>query len=572
MAPTATAPTPPNTDVLIDQIRDSVIGERRIIPGPFGPRPLVYADFIASGRSLDMIEGAIRDKVLPTYGNTHTETSYTGRHTTALREEARSVIAKAVGATDAHTVIFTGNGATAAVDRLVRGMEIEKKARTGNAPIVFVGPYEHHSNDLPWRESGAIVERIALTSTGQIDLTHLAERLEAHQDATLKIGAFSAASNVTGVRTDLTAMSKLLHQNNAVLICDYAAAAPYVDMRLSLDAYDPLARIDAIVYSSHKFIGGPGASGVLIADKALFTSDRPGVTGGGTVSYVTADHHTYVHDIARREEAGTPGIIGDIRAGAVMALKQAIGSTEIEAREHAIMTTAFTRLAQASNVDILGPKDMGRIGILSFNISNQGQHLHYGFVVALLNDLFGIQARGGCSCAGPYAHDLLQISNQSAAQFEDVVSKGQSLMRPGWVRLGFNYFFDEQTIDYIVSAILFISENGLRFLADYDVDVSQGLWRHKTGTADAPASLKDFWLHKSEAKQAEFQQLNTFLTTARDLALTRDVPRMKHSAILGSKSDALRSFWMPQDMLPHPEQSHDASPPPPQPNSPARAS
>jgi selenocysteine lyase/cysteine desulfurase len=548
MLPIAAGTTHSTKEALIRRIRDSVIGEKRTIPGPFGPRPLVYADFIASGRSLGLIETVIRDKVLPFYGNTHTETSYTGRQTTALREEARDIIAKAVGATEAHAVIFTGNGATAAMDRLLRGMDIEAQARAGKTPVVFVGPYEHHSNDLPWRESGAIVERIALTAAGQIDLEHLTQRLEAHHDADLKIGAFSAASNVTGVRSDLKAISKRLHLHNAVFVCDYAAAAPYVEMALSLDPLDPTARIDAIIYSSHKFIGGPGASGVLIADKALFTLDRPSVTGGGTVSYVTSEHHTYVRDLERREEAGTPGIIGDIRAGAVMALKEAVGSVEIEAREHAIMTTVFARLSDATGLDILGPVTEDRIGVLSFNISSKGQRLHYGFVVALLNDLFGIQARGGCSCAGPYAHELLQITSQTAARFEDIVSNGKSLMRPGWVRLGFNYFCDDETVDYILSAILFISENGLRFLPDYDVDVAQGLWRHKHGPRDAPASLKGFWTHKSEAEQAEFQQLGTFLACAHEMAVTRGVPTMKRHAIFEPQSEALRDFWMPQDI------------------------
>lgn len=549
MASAETAPPHSSTQALIDQIRAGVIGEGRVIPGPFGPRPLVYADFIASGRSLDLVETTIRDNVLPTYGNTHTETSYTGRHTTTLREEARQIIADAVGATKAHAVVFTGNGATAGFDRLVRGMEIEQKVRAGDAPVVFVGPYEHHSNDLPWRDSGAIVERILLNSAGQIDLDHLGDRLNAHQHATLKVGAFSAASNVTGIRTDIKTISKLLHKNNAVFICDFAAAAPYVDMQLSLDPHDPLARIDAIVYSSHKFIGGPGASGVLIADKALFTSDRPGITGGGTVSYVTADHHTYVRDIERREEAGTPGIIGDIRAGAVMALKEAVGSTTIESHENAIIMTALDRLSDVDGIDILGPKDADRIGVISFNISSKGQHLHYGFVVALLNDLFGIQARGGCSCAGPYAHDLLHISNTSAASFEDIVSHGQSIMRPGWVRLGFNYFFDDETVDYIISAILFICENGLRFLSDYNVDVSQGVWRHKHAVFDMPPSIKNFLTHKIEAQTLESQRLSTFLTVAAELAATRDAPIMKQSAIFDPKCEVLRDFWMPHDVM-----------------------
>lgn len=536
------------SDTLIARIRGAVIGEGGEMPGPYGLRPIVYADYIASGRALSFLEEAIAKTVLPVYGNTHTETSYTGRETTALREEARQVIAQAVGAGPEHAVIFTGSGATAGVDRLVRGMGLADLARAGRAPVVFVGPYEHHSNDLPWRESGAVIERIRLTEAGQIDLGHLAERLSAHPEAGLKIGAFSAASNVTGVRTDLHAVAGLLHRHGARFVCDFAAAAPYIDMRLQPDPADPGARIDAIVYSSHKFIGGPGASGVLIADKSLFTTGRPGVTGGGTVSYVTADHHRYVGDIERREEAGTPGIVGDIRAGAVMALKQAVGAQAIEAREHGLITRALSRLAEAPGVEVLGPQGADRIGVLSFNIKAGGRYLHYGFVVALLNDLFGIQARGGCSCAGPYGHELLGIPPTTSAAFEAEIARGHSLMRPGWVRLGYNYFFDAATADYLTDAILFICINGLRFLSDYDVDVDHGVWRHRAGPSGRSATLGEFWMEASADVAPKLDNLAQYLELAAALAAERPLPEAGHAAVLEPGCEALRDFWMPQDL------------------------
>ncbi|WP_295532434.1 aminotransferase class V-fold PLP-dependent enzyme [uncultured Thioclava sp.] len=536
------------TEALIARIRDSVIGERTAIPGPYGARPLVYADFIASGRALGFLEEAIAQTVLPLYGNTHTETSVTGRETTALREEARQIIAKALGAGPQHAVIFTGTGATAAIDRLVRGMGIEALVRAGQAPVVFVGPYEHHSNDLPWRESGAVIERIGLTATGQIDLEHLSARLGAHPGPGLKIGAFSAASNVTGIRTDLSAVARLLHQHGARFVCDFAAAAPYINMRLHLDGDDPQARIDAIVYSSHKFIGGPGASGVLVAEKSLFTTARPGVTGGGTVSYVTADHHSYVRDLERREEAGTPGIIGDIRAGAVMALKQAVGAPEIERREHALVSAALQQLEQAPGVEVLGPLDHERIGVLSFNITANGRRLHYGFVVALLNDLFGIQARGGCSCAGPYGHDLLGISAQTSRAYEGAIARGHSLMRPGWVRLGYNYFFDAETADYLTQAILFIAENGARFLCDYEVDTVNGIWRHRAGGGTVSASLGAFWAQPERPEARKLHDLARYYDLAQELADARALPDLGRAAVFDPDCEALRDFWMPQDV------------------------
>nr|WP_321443875.1 aminotransferase class V-fold PLP-dependent enzyme [uncultured Cohaesibacter sp.] len=533
---------------LVARIRDSVIGERDWISSAFGPRPLIYADYIASGRSLTFLESRIWDTVLPIYGNTHTETSYTGREITALREEARATIAKAVGATDEHCVLFCGQGATSAVDRLVRGMMVEEQVKDGHQAVVFVGPYEHHSNDLPWRETGATIERIGLAADGRLDLDHLQSRLAAYDDKYTKIGAFSAASNVTGVRSDLASLAKILHGHGACFVCDFAAAAPYVEMTLALEDNDPQARIDALFFSGHKFIGGPGASGILVADKSLFKSTKPGVTGGGTVSYVTAQDQIYVSHLERREEAGTPNIVADIRAGAVMALKEAVGSQEIEAREEAIIQSVMARLAQDPNIHILGPVDQPRIGVLSFTIEQQGQLLHYGYVVALLNDLFGIQARGGCSCAGPYAHDLLDISTDKSKCYVTAIEDGYSLLRPGWVRLGFNYFFDNQTVDYITEAILFVARYGLHFLQDYEVDSSKAVWKNKHIESSALASLGNFWDQSCPPKTTPCGDISGFLKEARALALQRPAPTLHHNPVFRSDLESLRDFWMPQDI------------------------
>lgn len=556
-----------HSEELVTKIRNSVIGDGKPIQGPFGLRPLIYADFVASGRALNFVETAMRNIVLPVYGNTHTETSYTGREITALREEARATIAAAVGASEDHAVIFSGGGATSAVDRLIGAMGICDNVSAGQRVVVFVGPYEHHSNDLPWRETGANIERIALGADGNIDLDHLEERLKDYPEETFKIGAFSAASNVTGIRSKLYEIAKLLHQYNSIFVCDFAAAAPYIDMQLRITTQKGVEHIDAIIYSPHKFIGGPGASGVLIADKKLFTGAKPAVSGGGTVSYVTSNHHRYVTDLVRREEAGTPNIVGDIRAGAVMALKQAIGSQEIEHREQLITQKALKRLSDAPNIDILGPLDQPRIGVISFNIRAGDRRLHYGFVVALLNDLFGVQSRGGCSCAGPYAHELLEISADDASEFERAVSSDLSILRPGWVRIGFNYFFDGATADYITDAILFIANYGTRFLDDYEVNLHEGLWKHKANSthsnmqssthhnAKAHATMTKYWeqdrlsLSTPTGTNDKIKDETDYIMMAKQLAADRPCPILHQVPVFKAHQEVLREFWLPQDIL-----------------------
>ncbi len=499
-------------DALLDTIRSSVIGAGDLVDGPFGPRPVVYADYTASGRSLSFLEDYLRNAVLPLYANTHTESSGTGRQTTRFREDARRIIASSVGATrDEHAVLFCGSGSTHAIHKMIAvlGLSIpsvlEDEYALSSAipaerrPVVFIGPYEHHSNELPWRESIADVVVIGEDADGHVDLAQLEAALEAHADRPLRIGSFSAASNVTGITTDTAAVSSLLHRHDALAFWDFAAAAPYVDIDLGHpDRGDDY--FDAVFISPHKFIGGPGTPGVLVARRALFTNRVPAVPGGGTVAYVNADEHDYLPDVEHREEGGTPAIVESIRAGLVFQLKAAVGVDEIRRREERFVRRAIEAWEAVPSIEILGSHDAERLSIVSFVINHRPAeatpngvpwYLHHNFVVALLDDLFGIQSRGGCSCAGPYGHRLLGIDLERSHEFEAEITQGCEGIKPGWVRVNFNYFIDDATFDYLVAAVRFIAEHGATFLSAYDFEPSTGLWRHRDGQAAVPMSLDD---------------------------------------------------------------------------------
>lgn len=375
---------------------------------------------------------------------------------------------------------FCGSGATAAVNKLVTAIRGIAQKR----PTVFIGPYEHHSNDLPWREADVTLVRIPLDASGQLCLETLREALAASPADAPRIGSFSAASNVTGIKTDMRALGALLKAHDAWFLADYAAAGPYVPIDMATDG------IDAIFLSPHKFVGGPGASGVLVADKRLFAG-LPTMPGGGTVSYVTADHHRYVGDIERREEAGTPNVLGDIRAGLAFQLKADVGADAIAAAEQRMVARAMAAWRQNPAIEILGSSAAHRLAIFSFNIRVGDRLLHPNLVVALLNDLFGIQARGGCSCAGPYGHDLLHIDAERAQRYEALVAAGCSLFRPGWARLSFNFFFDEPLVDYIIAAVDFIGRRGADFLNLYSADQKSGRWTPGGRSTDADFGFED---------------------------------------------------------------------------------
>lgn len=453
---------------VIAALADGLIGKDARIDGPFGPQPLIYADYVASGRALMQVEHFILDQVLPYYANSHTEASYCGSFITRLRREARGVIATCCGADAGHAVIFTGSGATAGINRLCALFGVEP------GTLVVIGPYEHHSNILPWRESGAEVIEIPEAAEGGPDLDLLAGALaQAGRDRQI-VCAFSAASNVTGIVTDIAAVTRLAKTAGARMIWDYAGGGPYLPIAMTPEAG---IEIDAVVVSPHKFIGGPGASGVLIVRRDAVVSARPTWPGGGTVRFVSPAAHDYSSSLEAREEAGTPNVVGDIRAALVFLVKDAIGSETMRRRNRELAGRAIAAWSGMERLELLGSLSAPRLPIFAFRMRDgRGGHIHQQLVTRLLSDRFGIQARGGCACAGPYVHRLLGIGPAESESMRQAILAGDEIAKPGFTRLNFSVLLPDEKVDFILDSVARLAAEAPEHTARYDFDEARAIF------------------------------------------------------------------------------------------------
>ncbi len=491
----------------LEEVRNAIIGQNFIFQTPYGKRLLTYADYTASGRSLKFIEQYLI-KIQREYANTHTEDAVTGRHMTEILHQAETIIKKAFNAEKNCRIIATGTGATGAISKFHEIIGIRLPPATRNLvlsildnsseenvtdqnlrkkleleinrlkPVVFIGPYEHHSNDIMWREAIAEVVTIQLTPDGYIDLRDLESQVsDAKYKKRLKIGSFSAASNVTGLKSPVYEIARIMHKYNGLACFDFAASAPYVKINMNNDS-DTF--FDAIFISPHKFVGGPGSSGILVFNERVYNLElSPTSAGGGTVDFVSSSIVDYSKDIETRERAGTPGVLQIIKAALVIDLKDAIGIDNIESKESEYSTRALKRLSKHSKIKILGPIDPeNRIPIVSFMIKHGNKDLHPKFVTKLLNDLFGIQSRAGCMCAGPYGIILLKIDEEQSQKFRKIGQQGKFGIRPGWCRVNFHYLFSEIEFKFICQAIEFIANYGYLFLREYSFNINSGVWAH----------------------------------------------------------------------------------------------
>ncbi len=449
----------------------NTIGNNLEYQTPYGIQKMIYADWVASGRLYSPIEEKMAEIIGPYVGNTHTETSEAGTMMTRAYHYAQHLIKEHVNAGPNDKIILFGFGMTAVINKLQRmlGLKLCGKLNGSSClndrekPVVFITHMEHHSNHTSWFETMTDVVLIEPNDKLLVDLDNLKIKLEEYKDRKFKIGAFTACSNVTGIETPYHEMAKLMHEYGGVCFVDFAASAPYVNIDMH-PTDDPMKKLDAILFSPHKFLGGPGTSGVLIFDASLYHNQAPDNPGGGTVDWTNAwGEYKYVDDIEAREDGGTPGFLQAMRTALCIEVKNKMGVENIRNREDELLKIAFERMPQISGLHILADNVKHRLGILSFYIEN----IHYNLIVKLLSDRFGIQVRGGCACAGTYGHFLLNVSYEKSKEITTLINTGDLSQKPGWVRLSLHPTMTDQELNYIIDSITSIVENYQEWAKNY---------------------------------------------------------------------------------------------------------
>lgn len=449
-----------NPEQYFSTFRENIVGINATYNSPYGMQKIVYGDWIASGRLYRPIENRVVDQFGPFVANTHTEASETGTLMTLSYKHAHDIIRKHVNAGPDDALITAGFGMTAVVNKLQRIMGLKKCE--GEKPVVFLTHMEHHSNHTSWYETHSDVVLLEPDGELLIDLDELRRQLEKYRDRKVKIGAFTACSNVTGIQTPYHEMARIMHEYGGLCFIDFAASAPYV--RIDMHPEDPLMQLDAIYFSPHKFLGGPGSSGVLIFDKKLYNSIVPDNPGGGTVDWTNRwGGYKYIEDIEVREDGGTPGFLQSLRAALAIRLKEKMGVDKMREREKELVQLVFSELRAIPGIFILADNIEDRLGIISF----YHESIHFNLIVKLLSDRFGIQVRGGCVCAGTYGHFLLEVSYERSREITEKINHGDLSEKPGWIRWSLHPTTTDEEIHFFIGALKAIIKNIFVWKEDY---------------------------------------------------------------------------------------------------------
>lgn len=476
--------------------REKTIGNGITINTPYGEKPLVYADWIASGRLYKPLEDQLLEVFGPYVANTHTETSETGTLMTKAYHYAHKIIKDHCNASEEDVIITQGSGMTRLVNKFQRilGLKACNKEAELNCfhadekPVVFVTHMEHHSNHTSWFETICDVVVLEPDENLLVNPDALRRELEKYKHKKYKFGAFTAASNVTGIAPSYYELARIMHEHNGLCFVDFAASAPYVDINMHPE--DPMESLDAIFFSPHKFLGGPGSSGVLIFNRNLYNRDTPDVPGGGTVDWTNPwGGYKFIDDIEIREDGGTPAFLQTIKTALAIDVKNQMGTEKIQLREEQLVKRAFERMQQNPKIHILGDNVQERLGVISFYIED----IHYNLAVKLLNDLYGIQVRGGCACAGTYGHYLLDVSYAHSNSITTQIDHGDLTRKPGWIRVSLHPTMTNKELEYVLDAFDHVANHHKDYKADYVYNNQKNEFRHISEPEDKTERVKEWF-------------------------------------------------------------------------------